>query len=381
MKKANIYTKFIYIIIVLYICLSLFLFLPNFRQIYVMYINPIFWFLLATLSYFLFKNDKIKKRYKYDYTQFVIISVIIYLILFYIFGLITGYNTLPYRRDFIGLVTNILVYITVIFFQEYIRQILINRSGNKKIILIIITGIFAIINIISLSYGMKLIAIEDIFKLSFTIIIAEIAKSMLLSYLTYKADFIPAIIYSISLQIVSYIMPITPDLNWFLEGTFKLLLPFIIFIICNNFYIKKEKIKSRRAKITISLSPLLVVLIPTIILVSGVFKYQIIAVASNSMVPVYSRGDAIIFEKLTENEKEELKEGDIIVFKKDKANILHRIEKIEITPSGKRKYITKGDNNNSLDPGYIMNDSIVGKYKIVVYKVGYPTIWLQERIG
>ncbi|MGN0973557.1 MAG: signal peptidase I [Bacilli bacterium] len=380
MKKANIYTTIIYIIIAFYICLSLLLFLPNFKTQYYNIINPIFWFILFIISFCIFKNDKLKKRYKYDYLQFVIISVIIYLIVFYLFGLITGYNLLPYRHDFIGIMKNIFSYVIIIFFQEYIRQILINRSSNKKVLLIIITGIFAIINIINLSYGMKLTAIEDIFKFSFTVIIAEIAKSMLLSYLTYKADYIPSLIYAISLQLIIYIIPITPDLNWFLEGTFKLLLPFLIFIMCNNFYIKKEKIISKRKKYIISLTPLLIIIIPIIILVSGVFKYQIIAVVSNSMVPVYSRGDAIIFEKLTEEEKEELKEGNIIIFRKNNTYILHRIESIELTPAGNRKYITKGDNNNGIDDGYITNEDIVGIYRLVIYKIGYPSVWLQESI-
>ncbi len=380
MKRSNIYSKTIYILILLYIGLSLTLFLPNIRTIYYNYINPFFWFFLFLLTFITFRKETTKKRYKYDYLQIVIISVIIYLIIFYLFGLITGYTRLPYSHTMLGIIKNIWSYVLIIFFQEYIRNILINRSGKSKLLLIIITGIFAVLNIINLTYGIQITSASDIFKLLFTIIIAEFSKSALLTYLTYKSDYIPSLVYAITLQLIIYIMPITTDLNWFLEGTFKLILPFIIYIMCNNFNNKKEHTKKRK-KITISLVPLFIIILPIIILVSGVFKYQIIAVVSNSMIPVYKRGDAIVFEHLkTTEEKDNLQEGDIIIFKKNNAYILHRIERIEYTISGNRKYITKGDNNSNEDTGYISNENIVGIYKLKISFIGYPSVWLQETI-
>lgn len=378
MKKGNLYSTIIYIILFMYICLSLGLFLPNYRVFYYDYINPIFWFILFVISFLWFKNDLCKKRYKYDFLQLVIISVIIYLIIFYLFGFITGYNTLPYNHSLIGIIKNIWSYVIIVLFQEYIRQTLINRSGNKKIILIIITGVFAIINIVNSSYGMVMTSINDIFKFVFLICIGEIAKSTLLTYLTYKSDFIPSFLYAFILQLIIYIIPIVPNLNWFLDATFKLLLPFAIYMLCNNFYIKKENIRKRKK--TISLMPLIILIIPMIFLVSGIFKYQIIAVASNSMVPIYKRGDAIVFEKIDTKQKEKLKENTIIIYKKDKSLILHRIVDIKYTTAGNKMYITKGDNNTSTDNGYITNNDIVGIYKFKIPKIGYPTIWLQELI-
>lgn len=381
MKKSNIYSKMIYVLIFLYICLSLIIFLPRIRTTYYNYINPIFWLLLCIISFIMFRNDHSKKRYKYDYLQIVIISVIVYLIIFYFFGLITGYNTLPYSHTITGILKNVWSYVIILFFQEYIRKVLINRSGNSKLLLIIITGIFALLNIINLTYGIAIMDISDVFKITFTIIIAEIAKSLLLTYLTYKSDYIPSMVYAISLQLIIYIMPITTDLNWFLEGTFKLLLPFIVYLACNNFTVKKEPIKSKRKKVSLSLTPLLVFIIPLIILVSGVFKYQIIGIVSNSMVPVYRRGDAVVFEHLkSEEEKEQLKVGDIIIFKKNNAYILHRIEEITYTEAGNKKYITKGDNNKEKDEGFITEEDIIGIYKFTVKLIGYPSVWLQENI-
>lgn len=381
MKKANLFSIMIYVIIVFFLVFSLTLFLPNIRTVYYDFINPIFWILLFGVSFLKFRNETCKKRYKYDFLQIVIISVIIYLIIFYLIGLVTGYNTLPYNHSFLGILKNMWSYVIVVFFQEYVRQVLINRSGNKKILLIIITGIFAVFNIINLSYGYMLTNAVEVFKFVYVIIIAEISKSSLLTYLTYKSDFIPSFVYRFILQLVVYILPITPNLNWFLDGSFRLILPFFVYVLCSKFYENKEEPKQKRKKACITLMPLLLVIIPVIILVSGIFKWQILAVGSNSMYPVYERGDSIIFKKLNTHEKTDLKVKDIIVFKIDNNIILHRIENIEYTPSGNRKYITKGDNNNIIDEGYITDDNIIGIYKIKVPIIGYPSVWLQELLN
>lgn len=380
MKKGNLYSTIIYIVISIFLCLSLAFFIPNNRVLYYSDINPIFWFTLFVISYLWFKNDICKKRYKYDFLQIVTICVIVYLIIFFLFGLIVGYNDLPYNHSILGILKNIWSYVIIILFQEYIRQALINRSGKNKLLLIIITCIFAFIGIINLSYGMNIVSLEDGFKLVFTIIVSEVAKSALLTYLTYNSDFIPSFLYAFLLQLIIYVIPITPNLNWFLDATFKLLLPFSVYILCNNFYIKKEKERSRKRKVTISLMPLIIVIIPVIFLVSGVFKYQAIAVISNSMKPSFKRGDAVVFEKISNIEKNDLEKGTIIVFKSDKYLILHRIEEIKYTDAGNKIYITKGDNNNGIDDGYITDKDIIGIYKFRMPKLGYPSVWLQELI-
>jgi len=243
MKKINKYIISIYILIFIFILLSLTIFLPKMRILYYNFINPFFWLMLFLLGLCLSRGDIVKKRYKYDYMQIVFISVMVYLIIYYLFGLITGYNNLPYNHSFLGIIKNLWSNVFILFFQEYVRQILINRSGNKTRLLIIITGIYTVCSILNLGYGYQFSDANAIFKFIYVIFIGELAKNILLSYLTYKSNFIPAIVYSFLLQLPVYLLPITPNFNWFLEGSFRLLLPFFIFILCSKFYEKKERIK------------------------------------------------------------------------------------------------------------------------------------------
>lgn len=96
---------------------------------------------------------------------------------------------------------------------------------------------------------------------------------------------------------------------------------------------------------------------------ASVNGYATLEVVSGSMEPTIDIGDLIII-----NQKDKkYKKNDIITFKDVNSSfVTHRIIKID----GK-KIITKGDNNNSKDEGYITKDKIVGKYVFKINKLGF----------
>lgn len=114
-----------------------------------------------------------------------------------------------------------------------------------------------------------------------------------------------------------------------------------------------------------------------VVLVSGVFKYQIMAIGSGSMEPIVYRGDAIVFEKYDD---ELINVNDIIVFRQKGKFITHRVIDI-IESSGKIRYITKGDANENQDDYITFDDDIVGIVKFRIKYIGLPTIWFQELIS
>ncbi|MDE6141884.1 MAG: signal peptidase I, partial [Bacilli bacterium] len=124
--------------------------------------------------------------------------------------------------------------------------------------------------------------------------------------------------------------------------------------------------------------PLLILLLFVVSLVSGLFKYQIMAIGSGSMEPIIYRGDAIVFEKVkTEDDRNEIEEGTIIVFKHNGLYITHRVTKIEMV-DGARIYQTKGDNNEKEDAFKVEDDDIVGVTRFKVKYIGFPTLWIQD---
>ena len=110
---------------------------------------------------------------------------------------------------------------------------------------------------------------------------------------------------------------------------------------------------------------------------TGLFKYEPLAILSNSMSPIFSRGDLIILKKFDKTELKEIKRGAIIVYKIHDNFVAHRI--IDIRQNENNILITtKGDQNNTTDSYKVSLNDIVGIYKFPIKFLGYPAIWFNE---
>ena len=111
----------------------------------------------------------------------------------------------------------------------------------------------------------------------------------------------------------------------------------------------------------------------------GFFKYEPIAVLSNSMVPTYTRGDVLIYEKMSLDDLKKLEVNSIIIYSYHNQSIAHRIVEI-VKKDDKVQYRTMGDNNNAEDPDLVSVDQIIGVYKTQVKYIGFPSVWLHDFI-
>jgi len=68
--------------------------------------------------------------------------------------------------------------------------------------------------------------------------------------------------------------------------------------------------------------------------------------------------------------------GDIVTYDKDDKSIIHRI--VEITDEG---YITKGDNNDVVDPGIRAENDITGTFVYTIPKIGNVVLLVQNPVG
>lgn len=93
----------------------------------------------------------------------------------------------------------------------------------------------------------------------------------------------------------------------------------------------------------------------------NLFGYSIFSTETGSMFPTIKKGDIVIVKI-----GEQVKDQDIITYKKDDSFITHRIIKIE-----ENSIIVKGDNNNTQDEA-ITQDMVIGK---VVYTIKNVEIW------
>lgn len=93
------------------------------------------------------------------------------------------------------------------------------------------------------------------------------------------------------------------------------------------------------------------------------FKYKIYVVSSESMEPVFYKGDLII----TSTQKT-YSTGEIITYKKDFTNftITHRI--VELIDGN---FKTKGDNNEHIDDWEVSTEEIRGKVIQIIPQIGW----------
>lgn len=92
---------------------------------------------------------------------------------------------------------------------------------------------------------------------------------------------------------------------------------------------------------------------------TDIFGYSVFSTATGSMAPTIEIGDIV----LVKIGNDDVKEQDIITYKKDEKFITHRIIKID-----GENIITKGDNNNTADKE-ITKDVIVGKVVSIINNV------------
>lgn len=111
--------------------------------------------------------------------------------------------------------------------------------------------------------------------------------------------------------------------------------------------------------------------------VPSFFGWKPFIVLSGSMETQISAGDIVVVKEIDPNE---LKKGDIIAFKDGNIVITHRIDEVtEI--DGKTQYITKGDNNNTQDIGYVSPEQIEGVFKFKVSRLGNLAMFIQTPLG
>lgn len=106
------------------------------------------------------------------------------------------------------------------------------------------------------------------------------------------------------------------------------------------------------------------------------FGWKPFIVLSGSMETEIYAGDVAVVK-----ESDTFKTGDIIAFRStDDIVVTHRIVEIE-KENGQTRYITKGDNNNTEDNGYVLPEQIEGVYQFNISRLGNLAMFVQTPLG
>lgn len=377
MKKNLI----IYGILALYLLFNVFVIVPNRSEmnLYNELINPLMWIVMCVVAIFLGKDSGLRVRSGVNKTQSLLIVLIIYIILYFLSGLIFGFERTPYSKDILSVLLNLWSFGSIIILQEYVRLQLVKNENKKMYSLILTTLVFFVLNLNYSNFLDNFTDFKTIFIYASSVLLPAIAESAVLTYLIYTSGVKASIIYRLFVTIPPFLIPIVPSLDWFVTAVVGVVLPLAVYIYINYVNVVKNERLSRGERKRYS--P--VVYIPVFALIAvfaafvmGLFKYQPVAVLSGSMSPTFNRGDAVIINKLSKQEKNELKKGDIIQFISGTRYVVHRIYKVTNDEYGNKAFITKGDHNNAPDSDMVSLDNVIGKVSFSVPLIGYPSVWL-----
>ena len=355
-------------------------------KIFSRYSICVFIFLLGVIAYFLLGFEKNKSRYNKDIILSLIIYITIYYISTYLFGLFIGFSKNVYNFDFISIVNNIVPVIILIFVSEILRYIINSKIKDSYLLLGLSLIVFSMIDITFTLNATNFGDFYTVLKVIGLFVLPSLGKNFLFTYLSVKVGFKPNMVYRYLMDIPKYILPIIPNFGAYVESIIYIAFPILVFVIIYNNLKKVDRkvnkiIKSKKSKRSIITYYIIIpLLIITVALTSGYFKYQAIVVATGSMSPNINKGDVVVVKKLSDNEIRNLKIGDILVFNRENKIVVHRIYKIY--SSGDEIFFkTKGDNNNAPDSYLIEIHEILGVVKLKVRYIGYPTVALYERIN
>jgi len=113
-----------------------------------------------------------------------------------------------------------------------------------------------------------------------------------------------------------------------------------------------------------------------------VLGYKVLSVLSGSMEPAIKTGDVIIVEPLKSDQ--EIAEGDVITFRApDSPDMLitHRVVGIVSVNGEPAAYVTKGDNNDSIDLTPVQRSQVVGIQRWRIPYYGYLSNFMRRPLG
>lgn len=342
-------------------------------------INLIIWGIIFT-SLQLKKQELQRYQNVNDKLIYLILIMVAYYIAYFTLGFFYGYSNSPYSQKISAIFENVIFIIGLALLQEYARyRILQDKKGI--IYYIVVTVFFTLFSIEFLNFSYNFRNAEAGLEYIFGELLNLIIYSIALTYLTLNGGIKLSFTYVTIKKMGLILMPIHPKLNWFVESVLELVTVLILFLVIryfNNYRNRNVERKEIKKSNPVKAIPVIILLTIFTLFVAGVLPYKPVAVMSNSMVPVFSRGDIIIIKKINNQEVKKLQEGQIIEYKVPSgSSIVHRIQKIN-SINNQLIFTTKGDNNVSADSEKVQTSQIKGIVTMVIPYIGFPSVYFSQ---
>lgn len=369
---SAIKNKKILLIFILYTALTIFFKIYN-SSLYANILNPLFWLVMIEYLIINIKENYIRFPNNRKFNFYMIIIASIHIVAYFYAGFMLGFSKNPYSQDVNSILKNLIIKVLPIVGIELARGSIIAENKHNKKAIILLTILTSLVEINYVSLFSEMSSRKNFFEYVCSTIIPLIAYQSLFTYLSLIGSYVLPLIFRIFSALIIIFLPILPNINWFVTGSASLLSATIVYALYRYKFLKNSE--SFKNKINWKKSfAMVIILLVLVCFMMGFFKYKAIVILSNSMFPVFSRGDILIYKKV---EASELKNADIIIYKIENQFVAHRIINI-INSDNNFFFQTKGDMNNIPDDNLVDQNQVVGVYCFKIKYMGFPAIWFNE---
>lgn len=332
----------------------------------------------AGITYVMIKKRLALSINKNQVTMIVTLIALLYFVFYYVSGVRFGFTKTGYGPKPDILFRFIIPIAVIIPCNEIIRHVLcVQKDRGATVFAYLISLCSEILICATIPDITNMATFMDVVGLT---LFPGIVANLFFNYMTVRYGFAPNIIYKAFTVWIFYLIPYGSGIANSLLGFINLLLPIVAYLFIDSLYEKKRRYALGntspivRVASGILTAAVLIIMTGTVMLVSNQFKYGALVIATDSMTGELNKADVAIFESYDE---QPVIEGQVIVFEKNNTMIVHRVADIQII-NGVTRYYTKGDANEGLDAGYILDSDIVGLVNYKVPYLGYPTLWIRS---
>ena len=323
---------------------------------------------------------------KKQVTILMVVFSMFYIAIFYMLGLYFGFERSKILFSLKTIIDFIIPLSIIIISSEWLRgtflshKIEIGYKNKKKDLSIMFTYVsMVIIDLIIYTAVYNIAILDDFLTVLGFIFFSSLSCNLLYNYITNRYGIKGVIIYRLITVLFAYVIPIVPDVYIFFRSFLRMLYPYLIYLVFEKLFSKNDYSMGRIEKRKEMFGNTLIIVLSAalVMLISCEFKYGIIVVGSKSMTGTIDKGDAVIFEKYT---NQEIKNGQVIIFNYNNIQTIHRVVEVQQI-NGEYRYYTQGDANKRRDEDYRTNKDIYALVDLKVKYIGYPTLWVRELLS
>ena len=345
-------------------------------------VEPTLAVLAAGLTLYLTGRRSDHVRRKADKSIMIGSVLSVWFVIYFLSGLVLTYVQNAVTSSWLTILVNVMSFGIAAAAVEYARHGIMLMAGRRNVVWFgfIVSAVLAVEQI-GLTQLVGLHEGSAMIKFTVSNIMPAIVSSLLLTYLAFTAGYAAQLTFRLGMLAIVLIPPIIPKFDWYLSGVTTCLITIAVYVVIDRS--RQDKVHEHRSKHHHSARAydvmLIIVMSVLVMFMTGFFTYKPLAIVSNSMVPVFSRGSVVVTQKV--NSPMDVQVGDILEYKTTQRTITHRVIAIDTTTdgSGERFFITKGDNSPSQDTP-VTTDQVVGIVRSQVPYIGYPSIWLKEMV-